>query len=431
LPRSDCGRRTARAWPSRDARARGTVLALGADYALFLIGLSFASPSTIVTAFVAMLGASNLVVGAIPAVVTLGWQLPSLFVAGHTQTLEKKQPFVLRYTVWERVPFLVLALVAFFVATPWPGLAIVTTLAMMLVVTATGGLLMPAWMDIVGRAVPVALRGRFFASASTVAAVGGLAGSFLTAYVLGVFAGPYGYGVCFLIAALFMGLSYIAFTLAREPTATPPSPRVGVGAHLRTVPARLSGDPNFSWFLAARALAVVGAMAHGFYTVYALRRLEAPVWYVGVFTAMLFAGELVGNLAFGWIADTVGHRVVIIAGTAATVAANAVALATGSLSTFSIVFALAGLQIASLDVSNLNVLLEFAPSEEEQPTYVGVGNTLVAPMAFASPLMAGLLADSLGFTAVFRVAALFGVLALGVLLARVRDPRRAAPVPSG
>jgi hypothetical protein len=375
-----------------------------------------------------MLGASNLVVGAIPAVVTLGWQLPSLFVAGHTQSLAKKLPFVLRYTVWERVPFLVLALVAFFVATPWPGLAIVTTLAMMLVVTATGGVLMPAWMDIVGRAVPVALRGRFFATASTVAAAAGFAGSFLTAYVLGAFAGPPGYGVCFLIAALFMGLSYIAFTLAREPTTASTSPRVGIGTYLRGVPARLRGDPNFSWFLAARALGVVGAMAQGFYTVYALRWLDAPAWHVGVFTAMLFAGQFVGNVVFGWLADTVGHRVVIIAGTAATVAANVLALATTSLSTFSAVFALAGLQMASINVSNLNVLLEFAPAEGEQPTYVGVGNTLMAPVAFASPLVAGLLADSVGFTAVFRVATLFGVLGVGVLLARVRDPRHAPVV---
>jgi MFS family permease len=373
-----------------------------------------------------MLGASNLVVGAIPAVVTLGWQLPSLFIAGHTETLAEKIPFVLRYTVWERVPFLVLALVAFFVAGPWPGLAIVTTLAMMLIVTTTGGALMPAWMDVVGRAVPMAQRGRFFAISSTVAAVGGLLGSFLTAYLLGAFVGPPGYGACFLLASFFMGLSYIAFTLAEEPAAAgAASPRVGIRTYLRGVPARLVDDPNFSWFLAARALAVVGAMAHAFYTVYALRRLEAPPWHVGVFTAMLFAGQLVGNIAFGVLADATGHRIVIVVGAAATVAANVLALTTSSLPAFSIVFALAGMQIASVNVSNLNVLLEFAPTEQEQPTYVGVGNTLMAPVAFAAPLAAGLLADRLGFTTVFSVAGVFSLLALALLLARVRDPRHA------
>jgi len=78
--------------------------ALGADYALFGVGLSFASQSTILPAFAAYLGAPNVVIGAIPAVMTLGWFLPSLFAAGHTETLARKLPFVLRYTLAERIP---------------------------------------------------------------------------------------------------------------------------------------------------------------------------------------------------------------------------------------------------------------------------------------------------------------------------------------
>ncbi len=49
-----------------------TSSALGADYALFMVGLSFASQATILPAFAAHLGASNLIIGAIPALMTLG-----------------------------------------------------------------------------------------------------------------------------------------------------------------------------------------------------------------------------------------------------------------------------------------------------------------------------------------------------------------------
>ena len=88
---------------------RYNVVALSIDFGLFLVGLSFASPSTILPAFAAHLGASNLVIGAIPALMTLGWNLPSLFAAGYTESLARKLPFVLRYTIWERLPFLGLA----------------------------------------------------------------------------------------------------------------------------------------------------------------------------------------------------------------------------------------------------------------------------------------------------------------------------------
>jgi len=47
----------------------------------------------------------------------------------------------------------------------------------------------------------------------------------------------------------------------------------------------------------------------------------------------------------------------------------------------------------------------------------------VAPIALKTTLAAGLLADALGFLAVFAVAALAVSVALGLLIARVRDPR--------
>ena len=68
-------------------------------------------------------------------------------------------------------------------------------------------------------------------------------------------------------------------------------------------------------------------------------------------------------------------------------------------------------------------MLEFAPVPEEQPTYIGLGTTLLAPIAFGAPLAAGLLADTLGFASVFALAAIATGIALALLLARVRDPR--------
>jgi len=45
---------------------RRNIVALGADYALFMIGLTFASQPTILPAFAAHLGAPNVVIGRSP-----------------------------------------------------------------------------------------------------------------------------------------------------------------------------------------------------------------------------------------------------------------------------------------------------------------------------------------------------------------------------
>jgi MFS family permease len=168
-------------------------------------------------------------------------------------------------------------------------------------------------------------------------------------------------------------------------------------------------------------------MAGAFYTVYALRAWDAPDWWVGTFTGVLLAGQIGGNAVFGPLADRAGHRAVIIAGAAAGVAANLLALSVPSLTAFTGVFALAGIQIAALGVSGLNVLLEFAPSVEERPTYVGLGTTLVTPAVFAAPLCAGFMADAVGFVPMFAAASAGGLATLLVLSARVRDPRHGAP----
>jgi len=405
------------------AHLRHNVAALGADYAFFVVGLTLASQSTLLPAFAAYLGAPNVVVGAIPAVMTLGWFLPSLFAAGHTEALPRKLPFILRYTVWERVPFAILALTAFFIAGPAPVLALVLLLLMLLVTTGVGGVLMPAWMDLIGRVIPVTARGRFFAFANLAASAGGFAGSFAIASILAAVAAPASYGVCFAFTTVCMALSYIALAFVREPAAVATAKRVTLRAYLSRMPALLGRDRNLSWYLGARAFAVVGSVGGGFYTVYALAAWQAPPSQVGVFTTLMTLGQMGANVVLGWLADRHGHRLVIITGLLATLAGNVIALTAPTLGVFGAVFVLMGVHLAAMNVSTLNVLLEFAPAPAEQPTYIGLGTTLMAPIAFGAPLAAGLLADALSYSAVFGVATVAAVIAIGVMIARVRDPR--------
>jgi MFS family permease len=410
---------------------RHNVGALGADYALFVVGLTFASQSTILPAFAEHLGASNVVIGAIPALMTLGWFLPSLFAAPYTATLARKLPFVLRWTVWERVPFLVLSLVAFFLAGGWPGLSLVLFLLCLLVITGVGGVLMPAWMDIVGRCVPTGMRGRFFALSNLTGTMGGFLGGLVTAWVLGAVAPPASYGVCFAAATVFVSVSYVALALVREPAAPVVPALPTLREQVAAVRDVLRADRNLTAFLAARVFAVIGSAASGFYTVEALRTRQAAEWQVGVFTTVLLVGQLVGNAVFGLLADRVGHRVVIMAGLAMSVAANVVALTAPSLEAFTLVFALVGVHSAAISVSNMTVLLEFAPTVGARPLYIGLGTTALAPVAFGAPLVAGAVVDRLGFAVVFAAAGLAGLVALVMMATRVRDPRRARPTSGG
>jgi MFS family permease len=282
---------------------------------------------------------------------------------------------------------------------------------------------MPAWMDVVAGAIPTTLRGRFFAFAGVGASLAGLGAGLVTAWLLAAVPAPRSYGLCFLLCALFMAVSYAALTSVRERPVPAGPPAMSMRGQLGRVPSILRGDANLAWYLAARACAAVGTMAGGFYTVYAITTLGAPAWQAGVFTTFMIAGKIAGDLTLGWVADHLGHRLVLIAGVAATVAGNALALWNPSVERLGVVFALLGVHFAANNVSGLNVLLEFAPSASERPTYIGLGLTTVAPLAFAAPLVAGLVADAWGFPAVFMAAGVFGMAALTLYLTQVRDPR--------
>jgi MFS family permease len=401
------------------------VAALGSDYALFLVGMSFASQSTILPAFATHLGASNLVIGAIPALMTLGWYLPCLPAARHTRSLERKLPFVLRYTGAERVPFLVLAVLAFAVADRAPAATLALMLLMLLVITGTGGVLMPAWMEVVAKTIPVSLRGRFFGVWSSVAGAAGFGGSLATAYVLATVAAPASYGVCFLAASACMGLSWIALALVEEPEGPATPDPLALRGFMALVMEILKSDRNLVRFLLARACMGVASMSGAFFTVYALRDLAAPAWQVGVFTSALLLGQVAGNGALGWLADRVGGRAVLLVGTAAMLGANGLALTAASLDLYGAAFALVGVFQASLSVSAGNMLLDFAHTPAERPTYVGLGNTALAPVFFVMPLAGGLVADAVGLRSVFAIALGGALLGTGLLL-RVRDPRAAA-----
>jgi len=192
------------------------------------------------------------------------------------------------------------------------------------------------------------------------------------------------------------------------------------------VPALLRGDQIFILFVVARVLSFGAAMGAGFFTVYALRVLRAPASDVGVFTALFVSGQMVGLLALGWIADHAGHRLVIALGVGAAIAMNVAALAAGAPSTFVAVFALYGVFNAAIQISALNVVLEFAPSAQQRPTYVGIDRTFLAPFGFGIPLAGGLLVDVVGYRVVFGASAVLAAACVIVLLVFVRDPRYAA-----
>ena len=85
------------------------------DGAFFGFALGFASFVTTIPLFVATMTESALLIGLIPAIHNIGWQLPQLATAYSVSRQPLYKSMVMKLTVFERLPFLLLAIVAWFI----------------------------------------------------------------------------------------------------------------------------------------------------------------------------------------------------------------------------------------------------------------------------------------------------------------------------
>src|SRR5690554_2567440 len=88
------------------------------DGSFFGLALGFVSFVTILPLFVSTMTDSAILIGLIPAIRTMGWQLPQLLTASRVARLRRYKPMVLLMTIHERLPFVGLAVLAWFL----PGL---------------------------------------------------------------------------------------------------------------------------------------------------------------------------------------------------------------------------------------------------------------------------------------------------------------------
>ena len=75
-----------------------------ADLTWVNLARSFIFSSTILTLYASYLTSSAVLIGLIPAVQQVGFLLPQLLTARYAETLSRKKPFVVKASVWERLP---------------------------------------------------------------------------------------------------------------------------------------------------------------------------------------------------------------------------------------------------------------------------------------------------------------------------------------
>lgn len=390
------------------------------DGGFFGLALGFASFSTVIPLFVSTLTDSAILIGLIPAIHVVGWQLPQLFTAHRVAQQKRYKPMVMFFTVHERWPFLGLAAVAWFVPQIGPQLALLLTFILLICQGLGGGLTATAWQSMIGKIIPSERWGLFFGFQSAAANLFASFGAVIAGMILATNISNIGFTKCFLMASIAFAVSYLAISFTREEKKIPVSTTVEQKVFWKDTRAILNRDSNFRWFVVVRILAQLGTVGFAFYTVYVVRYYGVDEATAGILTALLMIIQTLFNPIMGWLGDRWSHRGVMALGMIAAAVSAGVAVWAPSVYWFYLVYALAGIANVAVWTIAMAMTLEFG-EEHEKPAYIGMANTLIAPTAFFIPLFAGWLADKAGYNATFIATSIGAIATIFVLTFYMQD----------
>jgi MFS family permease len=392
------------------------------DGTLFGVALGFASFGTVLPLFVASMTTSAILIGLVPSIHSVGWQLPQLFTASHVSRLRKYKPHVLMMTIHERVPFLGFAIVALLLPTIGPQVGLILTFIFLTWQGLGGGFTANGWTSMISKIIPSETRGTFFGLQSGVANLF-ISGSAIAAgYILSSLDYSINFAICFLLAAIFFALSWVALAQTRELEDTEkviPEEKTNFWDDSKKI---LRKDINFDWFLSVRFLSQFATMGFSFYIIYALREFNMDALTAGFLTATLTITQTIANIGMGRIGDRTGHRAMLIFGALAALLSAFLAWNATSILWFYPIFILAGIANVSIWTIGMAMTVDFGV-EVERPLYIGLSQTLIAPATILAPLLGGWIVDTAGFIPTFTISIILSIVVIGILLFLVKDPR--------
>lgn len=397
----------------------------GAFFGLGIIGL--ASYVTIIPLFLSYLTDSTALIGFMATLFHIGWQVPQLLTSNYVAGLKRYKPMVLWMTLQERLPYFGLAAVALTIPVMGTEPALVLTILLLTWQSFGGGFTATAWQSMISKIMPPHRLGAFFGMQSAGVNFFGAGGALIASFILGAFTFPHSFSLLFLIAAISLMVSFVFLSLSFEPESRPRDvvERVQWREFGRRLKMILRQDVNFRWFLIARSLSSLSVTSISFFTIYGVRQYEMPPEFASVMTSVLLVSQTVSSAFIGWIGDRWGHRRVLVFGNLATVMSIVIALTAPDASWFYPVFGLTGLVNATRWSAIMSITVQFG-SVAERPIYIGMANTLIAPVTVFAPIIGGWLVDAVSFDLTFSIFALAGILAMAVYAILMEDPVQAA-----
>ncbi len=395
-------------------------------------GMTFLADATILPVMVKSLGGPLWLMTAVPILMSVGIQIPSLFTAHWIEKVHWVKPLIMTTGVLQRLPYLLAGLSLIYLAPSHPAAALAMVALCPLVSGLASGITQSAWQELVAKTIPPNRRSSLWAVRSTIGALIGLSAGAVVYTVLNRYPATTGYGILHIIMLAFLAGSYVIFGAIRE-TDLPPRPdrqTPTLSANLKTVPSLIAGNLQFRRYLLSYALSAGWIIVMPFMAVHALGVLARSDSFAGFFLSAQMAGGMIGNLVGGFLGDRIGGRIVVLLSRLAMCILCVGMLLAASMWQFLAAFAVLGMAVSFNIIGNMTLGLEICPLHKRAThlsviSAVGVVTSLSA--AGLGALAWRVTSGSFAWVALLAAAA---IIASAFLVWRLEEPRHGSAVPA-
>ncbi|MCB9451371.1 MAG: MFS transporter [Anaerolineaceae bacterium] len=397
------------------------------DGTLFMVAINIIGTSTVIPDFIRHLTNSEVLIGLSGSLFDIGWLMPQLFVARYVVRASRKKWWFVGPNIPVRFVILVFGVLIALLGKDRTGLILVAFLVCYGIAAVGDGLVGVPWADLTGSSLDNRWRARFFGLMSALTGLIMLALAPVIGHVLSESGPefPNNYALLFGSAGVLFALSILPTLFLHElpggkaVEAVPP-----LREFLPDLGRVLRDDSPFRAMVIVRTFSNLFIMAGPFYIGFATTQLGlTSASAVPVFLSMQTVGALSGALLYSWIGarhNLLYIRMALGVGTLLPISAL-LASVVGPVPLY-IGFFVSGLVVMNLFMSYLNWVVSYA-TPEQRPIYTGLFNTVAAVTSLLSPLLAGTIAQVLGYEVLFFVALLMALCALYVTLRYVRNPK--------
>jgi MFS family permease len=389
--------------------------------------------TTVIPDFIRRLTDSEVLIGLSSTLFDIGWTLPQLFIARYIIRFERKKWWFAGPNIPVRFVMLLFAGIVLLLGKDRPGAILAAFLICYGIAALGDGIVGVPWADLTGTSLDSRWRARMFGIMSACSGLIMLAISPLIGVVLSD-AGPgfpNNYAVLFGAAGILFVLSIVPALFIHElPGGKAVEKTPAFGEFLPALGRVLRTDGPYRAMIITRMLTSLFAMAGPFYVGFATQQLGlSSEVAVPTLLAMQTVGSVLGALLYTWLGarnNLLYIRLALFGGSLLPISALLATLI-GPLPLY-FGFLMSGLALSNLFLSYFNWVVSYA-SPDQRPIYAGLFNTLAAGISLIAPLIAGTIAQHIGYEALFIVAISMAFSALFVTLRFIPNPRmEAAPV---